>query len=90
MKDLHNIIIPKVAHDWYSLGIQLFSESKLPRLDEIRATYSNNRREGCGEMLRCWLNITPEATWDQLIHALRAPGLELLTTADDVEKEIKG
>ena len=90
MKDLYNIVIPKVANEWYDLGIQLFSESQLPRLDEIRATYSNDRRGGCIEMLKYWLKITPGATWDNLIHALRAPGLELLAIADVVEKEIKG
>ena len=90
LKDLYNIVIPKVANDWYDLAIQLFDESQLPRLDEIRSTYSNNRREGCVEMLKYWLKITPEASWDNLIHALRAPGLELLAIADDVEKKVKG
>ena len=88
MKDLYNIVIPKVASDWYDLGIQLFSELQLPRLDEIRDTHSNDRRRGCVEMLKYWLKITPGATWDDLIHALRAPGLELLSTADDVEKQV--
>ena len=41
-------------------------------------------------MLKCWLKITPGATWDDLIHALRAPSLELLSVADDIEKEVKG
>ena len=68
----------------------MLNESQLPRLDEIRSTYSNNRREGCVEMLKYWLKITPEATWDNLIRALRAPGLELLAIADDVEKEVNG
>ena len=83
-------MIPKVANDWYDLGIQLFSESQVPRLDEIYDTYSNDRRRGCREMLKCWLKITPGATWDDLIRALRAPGLELLSIADDVEKQLKG
>ena len=90
MKDLSNIVIPKVANDWYDIGIQLFNESQLPKLDEIRATFSNDRRGGCVEMLKYWLQITPGATWDNLIHALRAPGLQLITIADDVEKELKG
>ena len=90
LKDLYNIVIPKVANDWYDIAIQLFNESQLPRLDEIRSTYSSNRREGCVEMLKYWLKITPGATWDNLIHALRAPGLQLLSIADDVEKEVKG
>ena len=41
-------------------------------------------------MLKSWLEITPGATWDDLIHALRAPGLKLLSIADSVENEVKG
>ena len=90
LKDLHNILIPNIANDWYEVGIQLFGNSQLPRLDEIRATYSNDRRGGCVEMLKYWLKITPDATWDDLIHTLREPGLELFSVADYVEKEAKG
>ena len=90
LKHLYNVVIPKVANDWYELGIQLFHESQLSRLDEINTSYSNDHRRGCIEMLKYWLKITPGATWDDLIHALRAPGLELLSVADDVEKEVQG
>ena len=90
LRDLHNIVVPKVANDWYNLGIQLFSESQRPKLDGIRSTYSKDHQGGCVEMLNWWLKITPRATWDNLIHALKAPGLELLAIADDVEKEVKG
>ena len=89
MKDLHNIVVPKVANKWYELGIQLFSEPQLPRLDEIRAIYSKDHRGGCVEMLKCWLDLTPGAIWDHLISALRAPSLELLSIADSVEQEVK-
>ena len=82
-------MVPKVANKWYQLGIQLFNEPQLPRLDEIRANYSTDHREGCVEMLKYWLDVTPGATWDDIIHALRAPGLELLSIADDVEKAFK-
>ena len=40
-------------------------------------------------MLKCWLDITLGAIWDNLIDALKAPGLELLSIADDVEQEVK-
>ena len=90
LRDLYNIVIPKVANDWYDLAIQLFNESQVPRLDEISATFSNDRRRGCVEMLKHWLKITPGATWDNLIHALRAPGLQLMAIADEVEKEVEG
>ena len=89
LKDLSNIVIPKVANKWYELGIQLLNQPQLPKLDEIQKAYPNNLQRGCIEMLKYWLEITPGASWDNLIHALRAPGLELLTIADDVEKEVK-
>ena len=41
-------------------------------------------------MFKHWLNITPGATWDDIITALRAPSLQLLFAADDIEKTIKG
>ena len=90
LKDLHNIVIPKVANNWYYLGIQLLNNSEMPKLEAINATYSTDFQRGCVEMFKHWLNITPGATWDNLLHALRAPGLKLLLIADDVEKEIKG
>ena len=89
LNDLEIIVVPKISNKWYEIGIQLFTESHLPRLDEIRLTYSNDH-QSCINMLRLWLEITPGATWDDVIHALRAPGLELLSTADDVEKEFRG
>ena len=90
LKDLHNFVVPRVANKWYELGIQLLNESQLPRLNGIRAVYANDHQRGCVEMLQHWLNITPEASWDNLIHALRAPHLELLAIADDIKKEVKG
>ena len=90
MKDLSNVVIPKVANKWYELGIQLLNQPQLPKLDEIHKAYPNNLQRGCVEMLKYWLDITPGGTWDDLIHALRAPGLQLLTIADDVEKEVNG
>ena len=90
MRDLQNIVVPKVADNCYELGIQLFSEQHLPKLNEICTAYSNDLRRGCIKMLEYWLKTTPGATWDDLISALKAPGLVLLSIADDVEKEVKG
>ena len=90
LKDLHNIVVPKVANKWYGLGIQLLDQKQLPKLDGIRTTYSNDQEGGCVEMLKYWLDVTPEATWDNLLCALRAPGLQLLSIAVDLEEEVKG
>ena len=90
LRDLHNIVIPKVSNKWYYLGIQLLNNSQVPKLDEISATYSTDLQRGCVEMFKHWLNITPGATWDDIINALRAPSLLLLSVADDIEKKVKG
>ena len=91
LKDLHNIVVPKVASKWYKIGVQLFNQSQLPRLNEIQSTYLSDHQGGCVEMFRFWLEITPEATWNNLIHAITAPGLELLSIADDIHrKKLKG
>jgi len=83
-------VVPKVAINWYELAIQLFSESQLPRLDEIRRVNSNDLQKGCIEMVKYWLVVTPGATWNDIISALKAPGLTMLAIADDIEKEVKG
>ena len=90
LKDLRNIVVPKVASKWYEVGVQLFNQSQLPRLNEIQATYLNDHQGGCAEMFRFWLEITPGASWNSLIHAITAPGLELLSTADNIHKKLKG
>ena len=90
MKDLHSIVVPKVAINWYELGIQLVNESRPRRLDQIKIVHSNDPQMGCIEMLKYWLDVTPGATWDDIISTLRKPGLGLLGIADDIEKEIKG
>ena len=90
LRDLFNIVIPKVANKWYELGIQLLNQSQLPKLEEIQKAYPNNFQRCCFEMLKYWLDITPGASWDNLIRTLRVPSLELLAMADDVEKDFKG
>ena len=90
LKDLNNIVVPKVAKKWHDLGIQLLNQAQLPKLGEICAIYSNDYHRGCVEMLKYWLDVTPGPTWDDLLHALRAPSLQLLSIAVDVEEEVKG
>lgn len=91
LKDLHNIVVPKVASKWHEVGVQLLNQSQLPRLNEIRGTYLSDPQGGCAEMFRIWLEITPGATWNDLIYAITAPGLELLSIADDIHRrKLKG
>lgn len=40
----------------------------------------------CREMFCLWLERTPEATWNQLLQALRAPSVKLETLASELEE----
>jgi len=90
LRDLQNIVIPRVAHRWHELGIQLLDPSQEKDLDKIQLAYSNDFQQGCVEMVKYWLTNTSDATWDSLIYALKTPGLGLLAIVDDVEVKIKG
>ena len=90
LKDLHNIVIPKVSARWYDLAIQLVDDSQLPKLEEIRRAYGGDYQGGCVEMLKYWLQVDKKATWDKIIDALKAPGLQFLNESQNVEEEVKG
>lgn len=44
----------------------------------------------CQAMLKLWVDTTSDATWNQLIAALRAPGIDLNTPASDIEGMLIG
>ena len=90
LKDLVNIVAPKVSAKWFELGIQLLDDSQLPKLEEILAVHTKNYDRGCIEMLKYWLHVDKEATWGKIIEALKAPGLQIPTVSQNVNEEAKG
>ena len=90
LKDLQNIVVPKVTDKWRELGTELLRDSCLPKLDEIRENYPNDCHKCCLMMIDHWLKTTPSATWSDILQALRSPALELTANAEKIEMEIKG
>ena len=71
ISELHRSIVPKYAARWKDLGIQL----KIPEyhLDAIAADNKNSQsfsRECCKAVLKKWMEITPDATWNMLQKAI--------------------
>ena len=71
ISELHGSIVPKYAARWKDLGIQL----KIPEhhLDTIAADNKNSQsysKECCKAMLKKWMEITPDATWNMLQKAI--------------------
>ena len=79
-------LIPNLAPHWYELGIQLLREDQEPHLDVIKSYYGNDNKQCYVQMFWYWLKTNPNANWQQLLHALRSPALELHTVAANVEE----
>ena len=79
-------VITAVGSKWYELGIELLDEDQLTQLDIIK-TNNNEVTRRCAEMFLFWLRSHSTVTWEDLIEALKAPGVELNDVAAMVEKQ---
>ena len=77
-------IITAVGNKWYELGIELLDEDQLIQLDIIKFNNHEVTRR-CAEMFLFWLSTHSTATWQDLVDALKAPGIELYDVATMVE-----
>ena len=75
LKDLHDHVVSQVAHKWKDLGVQLLRCNQQNELNIEEADHPGNSRECCKRVFEIWLNTTADATWDQLIAALKSVGL---------------
>ena len=82
-------ITVKVSSKWYELGIELLDDDQLAQLRVITANYTDVTRQ-CSEMFIYWLQTHPNATWFQLVAALRAPGIEMNSVAATLERDFIG
>ena len=90
IRDLQRFnIISAIGSKWYELGISLLDDDQVKQLDNIEISKSEvNRR--CTAMLMCWLERHPEATWNDLVEALQAPGVKLNNVATLVLENFTG
>ena len=75
-----------VADKWYDIGLELLEQKDERAVNIIKKNNAGNVTECCTEMLELWLNRQPNATWNQLIKALKAPGIELNSAASKIEE----
>ena len=74
-----------VATQWYNLGLQLVDDYNM--LDRIKSNFQGDTVCCCNEMFKKWLEVKPDASWDQLIAALKE--VELITAAKHVTTRFK-
>jgi len=82
-------ITVKVSFKWYELGIELLDDDQLAELDNIAANHIDVTRQ-CSAMFSYWLRSHPDATWYQLVAALRAPGIKINDVAATLERDFIG
>ena len=85
MKDLSKHVIPLVATRWYDLGLELLETKHERELDTIE---KDSKAEGaktcCRKMFSKWLETRDDASWDQLIQAVK--NIEVNNVASDIEQ----
>ena len=79
-------VIAGVGTKWYELGRELLDEDQLTQLDVIKTNHNEVNR-CCAEVILFWLRSHSNATWQDLIEALKAPGVELNELAAVVENQ---
>ena len=72
------------------MGAALLEIGQEPQLRLIRTNHSDNASKCCLDMLQHWMDTHPEATWNQLVIALRSPGVHLNAVASEIEQQFTG
>ena len=86
---LQRHVIPHVATEWNELGIELFNEEDIHMLDTIETDHKKDKKR-CFEMFRKWLMTYDKVTWNQLVEALKSPGVQLRPVAAKLEENLIG
>ena len=84
LKYLNRHVRTDIATVWYDIGMELLDPRDEQELYVIKNSSSKDMVK-CTEMFELWLRRKPNASWNSLIEAFRAPGIELGTLASKIE-----
>ena len=83
LRSLHDHVVNGVAGKWKDLGVQLLPPEMV---DIIAADHPHDVVSCCKCVLKKWLDTTTDATWNQLIKALRSPSVQMDYLAGQLEQ----
>ena len=86
LKDLYIHVSHEVAGKWKDIGI-LFLDPAI--LKVIEKDHPQDVMECCKSMLEKWLETKPDASWNQLLEALRSPCVQLYSLAHHIKEKLK-
>ena len=75
-----------VEGKWKELGVQLLRSDQENHLKIIAVNHPHDAVSCCKRVLEKWLDTTTDATWNQLITALRHPSVQLDYLANQFEQ----
>ena len=89
-KDLYNHVVPRVADKWKDIGVELLHPTLIDDrvLEMIKGNHPHSNEECCKIMFDKWLESQKEASWNQLLEAIKATGLKYI--ASKLENELTG
>ena len=82
-------MVDNVARKWKDLGVQLLRSDQTNELDIIATNYPQDVVLCCKCVFKKWLESRVDATWNQLIEALKCPGVQLDYVASELERRLK-
>ena len=85
-RDLYNHVVNKVAHKWRDLGMELLRSDLENELNIIAENHPRDAATCCKCVLEKWLATTINATWNELLKALRTPSVQLDSFANQLEQ----
>lgn len=87
-KYLYRHVKNGVCRKWHDLGLEQLDPEHEAELHAIKINNPADVQKCCGEMMQLWLEKCPTATWNQLLEALRAPGIELMDLASKLQRKL--
>ena len=90
LEDLYGHVVEEAAHKWKDLAVQLLPYNTLSVLDIIEVDYCRDTVSCCKFVLKKWLQTAEDATWNELIRALRSPRVQLNYLAGELEQIMLG
>jgi len=84
LKLLNKHVRKDVSSKWHDLGLELLEQEDEQKLHEIKMNNPKDASECCKEMFQLWLEKCSNASWNQLIQALRE--VELSSLASKIEE----
>ena len=80
-------MITKLSSRWYELGKALLDDEQQAYVDATQAEIVS-LSEKCTKMFHCWINSSTNATWNNLLEAVKELGDNEMDFAANILKDI--